>query len=267
MNHFPHPRTAAALALAALSVLGLAACEGGTGAKTDPASTTADAAVPQAGGPTGRGKPPKLLWMGDSVAEAEAPALGAALRASGGEFTSVAATASGNVTGSDAAETWKWLPEKLAAEKPQVLGYQITAFDWGTPDEQRKGYERLVKAVQDVRGKLVIVSTPPIRHNEIQKPHAAELAKAKDVAQEVARRHADTVTFVDSSELWGTDPAAEKAMRSKDGIHNCQQAAATFAQWFGGRLGKQYGFTLAPAEKWATGKWTGDASYGMAGCS
>ncbi|WP_406146181.1 SGNH/GDSL hydrolase family protein [Streptomyces sp. NBC_01012] len=205
--------------------------------------------------------------MGDSIAEAQAPALGAALRASGGDFLSLAATAGGNVVGNDAAKTWNMLPGKLKSVRPQVFAYQITAFDWGTPAEQRAAYERLAKAVGDVGGRLVIVSTPPIRHNEFQTPHKAELRTAPDAAREVSRKHPGQVRFVDSSRLWGDDPGAGKAQRSKDGIHNCQQAAATFAQWFGKQLGEQYGFSLAPAEQWATGSWTGDGSYSVIGCS
>ncbi|MFD3513879.1 SGNH/GDSL hydrolase family protein [Streptomyces sp. NPDC058657] len=205
--------------------------------------------------------------MGDSIAEAEAPALGAALRASGGEFMSLAATASGNVTGKDAGETWRMLPGKLKSVRPEVFAYQITAFDWGPREQQRAAYERLAKAVADVGGELVIVSTPPIKHNEIQKPHAVELKTAPDAAREVARNHPGKVHFVDSSQVWGTDPDGAMAQRSRDGIHNCQQAAATFAQWFGKQLGERYGFALAPAEQWATGSWTGDSSYAVIGCS
>jgi hypothetical protein len=55
-------------------------------------------------------------------------------------------------------------------------------------------------------------------------------------------------------------------MRSKDGIHTCQQGAAVYAKWFTERLGEEYGFTPVDVNKWATGSWTSDKAFAKFEC-
>lgn len=259
-------RTLAALALTATAaVLGLTACQGSSG--TQDASGTSGGQTETAGTAAPAAKPRKLLWMGDSIGEAEAPALGAAVTAGGAEFASMAAAGGGGVIGDIAAPTWDELPKKLAAFKPDVVAYQITTYDWGTADEQRAGYERLAKTVNDAGAELLIVSAPPFKIDDFYKEHEAAIRTAPLSAREVAGKHPDTVHFLDASALWGTDSSAAKAQRSKDGIHSCQQGSAAFAAWFGKELNKRYAFTPAAPEQWANGSWTGDKVYGPLGCA
>ncbi|MER5883976.1 hypothetical protein ABT160_09120 [Streptomyces sp. NPDC001941] len=70
-----------------------------------------------------------------------------------------------------------------------------------------------------------------------------------------------------ASDGGGTVVEGDKAQRSSDGIHSCQQGSAAFAAWFTEKLGKQLKFTPADAKSWATGAWTGDDRYGKLGCS
>ncbi|MCW8122942.1 SGNH/GDSL hydrolase family protein, partial [Streptomyces anthocyanicus] len=65
----------------------------------------------------------------------------------------------------------------------------------------------------------------------------------------------------------GDDSASERAQRSEDGIHSCQQGSAAFAVWFGEQLEKRYGFDPAAADAWATGDWTGAKVYSRLGCA
>ncbi|ATL31392.1 SGNH/GDSL hydrolase family protein [Streptomyces formicae] len=248
-------RRPAALALiAAAGVVALAACGGGqpSGEQSSDARKNA--------------KAPTVLWMGDSIAEAEAPALGAALKAGDADFTSMAAAGGGGVVGEIAKPTWGQLAKELKSAKPDVVAYQITTYDWGTPDEQRAGYERLAKQVNEAGADLVIVSAPPFKIDDFYKPHAAEIKTAPKSAEEVADKKEGKVRFLDAAALWGTDHAAPKAQRSKDGIHSCQQGSAAFAQWLTGELGKRYSFEPAPLDRWATGSWTGDKVYAPLGC-
>ncbi|QES45541.1 SGNH/GDSL hydrolase family protein [Streptomyces venezuelae] len=258
-------RRSAALALtAAVSVTVLAACGGGTsgtsdgdggaggGSKNADAHTNTDA--------------PRVLWMGDSIAGAEAPALGAALKAGAVPFKSMAADGGGGVVGDVAGPTWDELPKELASFKPDVVAYQITTYDWGTPDAQRAAYDKLAKTVGDAGADLVLVTAPPFKIDTFYKPHAAEIKTAPKSAAAVADRHKKKVHFLDAAALWGTDGTAPKAQRSKDGVHSCQQGSAAFAQWLTKELGRLYSFTPAPADQWATGSWTGSKVYGSLGC-
>ncbi|MFD3513888.1 SGNH/GDSL hydrolase family protein [Streptomyces sp. NPDC058657] len=251
--------------IAVVGVLGITACGS---ADTPKSSAGADAGKSDAAGPAAEkgGKPAKLLWMGDSIGEAQAPALGAAMKADGVGFKSMAAAGGGGVIGEIAAPTWESLPKELSSFKPDVVAYQITTYDWGTPAEQKAGYEKLAKTVNDAGAELVLVSAPPFKIDEFYKANEAAIKTAPKSAQDVAAKNPDKVHFLDASSLWGTDSAGAKAQRSKDGIHSCQQGSAAFAQWFDKELGKQYAYTPAPAADWATGPWTGDKVYGPLDC-
>ncbi|MFE9506534.1 SGNH/GDSL hydrolase family protein [Streptomyces anthocyanicus] len=260
-----HALVAAAVALA------LTGCQGsGTGVEVS-ASDGAAAGTPDGGTNSSDGKrddgPRRLLWMGDSIGEAQAPALGAAMKAGGVAFRSVAAAGGGGVVGEIAAPTWDGLPKTLKSFAPDVVAYQVTTYDWGTPAEQRAAYERLVKTVNEAGADLLLVSAPPFKVDDFYQPHEAEIASAPRSAKSVAEKHPDTAGFLDAAALWGDDSASERAQRSEDGIHSCQQGSAAFAVWFGEQLEKRYGFDPAAADAWATGDWTGAKVYSRLGCA
>ncbi|MER7758140.1 SGNH/GDSL hydrolase family protein [Streptomyces sp. NPDC097619] len=206
--------------------------------------------------------------MGDSIADAESPALLAALKASGIEATSMAAAGGGGVVGEIGAGTWKDLPGKISAVRPEVIAYQITTYDWDTPEGQKRDYERLARAAEKAGARLLLISAPPFDADDaFYKSHKKEIESAPKAAKEVADAHPGKVTYLDASALWGTDRTAEKAYRSKDGIHSCRQGSAAFAQWFTKELSKVTPFTLAAPDTWANGPWTGDERYAKLGCS
>ncbi|MCZ1019601.1 SGNH/GDSL hydrolase family protein [Streptomyces noursei] len=258
---------AAVLAVTAVTGAVLTGCGaggGGDGAlKTDPG----ESAQP---GPQGKDK--RVLWMGDSIAGAEAPPLEAVLKASGVGFKNAASDGGGTVVEGDrmagqiAESTWKDLAKNIESFRPNVIAYQVTTYDWGSADQQRASYEKLARTAQRAGAELVIVSAPPFKIDDFYKKYESAIASAPKAAEQVADRSGGKVRFVDASALWGTDPKAGKAERSSDGIHSCQQGSAAFAKWFTEQLGKAYGFTPAAPEKWATGSWTGDERYGKLGC-
>ncbi|MBH1937745.1 SGNH/GDSL hydrolase family protein [Streptomyces sp. AV19] len=268
-THTRRPRRRAAFAalLAATAVTGLALTGCGAGDDKDSGSKPgADNSA--AASPTGK----KVLWMGDSIAGAEAPPLEAALKASGVEVKNAASDGGGTVvegdktTGPIAKDTWKDLAKNIASFRPNVIAYQITTYDWGTAEQQRASYEKLARTARDAGAELVIVSAPPFKIDDFYKKSGGAIASAPKAAKEVADRSGGKVRFLDASALWGTDAGAGKAQRSSDGIHSCQQGSASFAKWFTERLGTAYGFAPADPAKWATGSWTGDARYGKLGC-
>lgn len=214
----------------------------------------------------------KILWLGDSIAGVEAPPLGAALKASGAEFKNASSDGGGTVVEGEkmsapiARTTWKGLRKDIASFHPDVIAYQITTYDWGTVQQQRASYEKLAQAALDADAELVIVSAPPYKVDDFYKKYAGAIKSAPKAAEKVAEASGGAVHFFDASALWGTDSTADEAQRSSDGIHSCQQGSASFAKWFTGRLGKQYGFTPAAPDQWAKGSWVEDRRYAKLGC-
>ncbi|RBQ20956.1 SGNH/GDSL hydrolase family protein [Spongiactinospora rosea] len=244
---------------AALAVaVALAGC-GAAAVTATPARTATPA-------PTATGV--KVLWMGDSIAGAQAPAVAAALTAAGVAVKDATSAGGGNVvagghevTTMGAADTWKRLQKEIASFRPTVIAYQITAYDWGTTRQQLAAYRKLARTAGDAKARLVLISPPPFKIDDFFRPHEKAIRSAPAMAAK-----AGNATFLDTADLWGDDPAADRAQRAKDGIHSCQQGSAAFAAWFAKRLGELTGFTPAAPAAWATGRWTGDERFGKLGC-
>ncbi|MFI7131982.1 SGNH hydrolase domain-containing protein [Nonomuraea sp. NPDC050153] len=249
-------RTAAVLAIAAgLTLAGCGAFTASSGAGQPTATRRAATGV-------------RVLWMGDSIAGAQAPALEAALTAGGVAFKNATSDGGGNVVAGDhevtamgARDTWKTLKENLASFRPTVIAYQITTYDWGTARRQLSAYQKLSRTAKDAGARLVLVSAPPFKIDEFFEPHKDAIKSAPAMAAKVTGVH-----YLDASELWGDDYAAARAQRAKDGIHSCQQGSAAFATWFARQLGELAGFTPAAPGVWATGPWTGDERFAKLGC-
>ncbi|MCT2583502.1 SGNH/GDSL hydrolase family protein [Actinophytocola sp. S1-96] len=206
---------------------------------------------------------PRILLLGDSVAAGEALPLAAAFEASGVAFQSVAATGGGNIVGPNAEENWKELPEQIASADPTVVVYQLTTYDWGTRQEQRAAYDKLLTTVTDAGAELVFVTSPPIRPDDFYEPHMPDLTRAPDVARAVAS--SGGATFLDATAVWGETYERTrdgKPDRSTDGIHTCPQGAARFANWLLTELAEHPGgFTPADPETWANTGWSADELF------
>ncbi|GAB2506172.1 hypothetical protein GCM10027063_51690 [Promicromonospora xylanilytica] len=206
-----------------------------------------------------------VLFMGDSVAAGEALPLEAAMTATGLTLESVAADGGGGVVGPLAESTWADLPGAIASAEPDVIVYQITTYDWGTRQEQRDGYERLVRTAADAGAELVLVPFPPIRPDDFYAPHMTDLDRTDDVAREVAAGSDGRAVFLDSSVVWGDTYQRlrdGKPDRSDDGIHTCQQGAARFAGWLVEELAARYaGPVPADPEDWVDAGWADDARF------
>lgn len=209
-----------------------------------------------------------VLLLGDSVAAGQALPLGEAFAASGVRFQSLASDGGGNVVGPFSEEQWETLPGEIAAAEPAVVVYQITTYDWGSEQEQRAGYERLLSTVDDAGAELVMVTMPPIEPDDFYRPHLPDLERTADVAGAVADASGGRAVLLDASEVWGDAYQRTRdgsADRSTDGIHTCPQGAARFTHWLLGELAERHpGFTPAPGEDWANTGWAGDERF--AGC-
>ncbi|MFE0152468.1 SGNH hydrolase domain-containing protein [Nonomuraea sp. NPDC059007] len=260
----PAGRRRAAAAVTVAAVVMLAGC--GASAGDGQAAADETARNPQKAATDVR-----VLWMGDSIAGAQAPALEAALKAGGAAFKNASSAGGGTlvagghpVTSKIAADTWKALKEDLSSFRPTVIAYQLTGYDWGTARQQLSAYQKLARTAKDAGARLVLVSAPPFKIDEFFKPHEAAIKRAPAMAAKAAGG-AD-VRYLDAAELWGSDYTAGKAQRAKDGIHSCQQGSAAFATWFTKRLGELAGFAPAAPADWATGPWTGDEQFVKLGC-
>ncbi|MCI3935523.1 SGNH/GDSL hydrolase family protein [Streptomyces sp. AN091965] len=252
------------LLLASLLTTATAVALTGCGAGSDSADTSGQ------GTPAKTGK--RVLWMGDSIAGSEAPALGAALKASGVAFKDASSTGGGTVVTGDrmagqiARTTWKDLAENITSFRPNVIAYQITTYDWGTSAQQRASYVKLAKTAHRAGAELVLVSAPPFKIDDFYRKYEGAIRSAPKAAKQVAAAADGKVRFLDADALWGTDATADKAQRSADGVHSCQQGSAAFARWFTDQLGKELSFEPAAPEKWAKGRWTADKRFGKLGC-
>lgn len=207
----------------------------------------------------------KVLLLGDSIAVGEALPLAAAFDAGGVAFESAAAEGGGNVVGPFAEEAWKKLPDQITAADPTVVVYQLTTYDWGTEQEQRAAYEKLLGAVTDADATLVFVTTPPIRPDDFYRPHLADMERAPDVARAVAAASPDQATVLDAATVWGDtyqQVRDGKADRGADGIHTCPRGAARFTHWLLNELAELFpGFTPPDPEEWANTGWSADMHF------
>ncbi|PUB30108.1 peptidoglycan/LPS O-acetylase OafA/YrhL [Promicromonospora sp. AC04] len=237
-------------------------------AEVDAGAVGSGDALPGSGAGSGSGSRPELstvLFMGDSIAAGEALPLDAAMTASGLTLESVASDGGGGVVGPLAESTWAELPAVINSVEPDVIVYQITTYDWGTEQEQRAGYERLVRVAADAGAELVVVPFPPIRPDDFYTPHMDDLDRTDDVARDVAASSGGRAVVLDSAVVWGDTFQRERdgtPDRSSDGIHTCQQGAARFAGWLLEELAQRYsGFVPADPQEWVDAGWAADARF------
>jgi hypothetical protein len=232
------------------------------------ACTAPPAARTSAGGRDGSGLG-TVLFAGDSVAAGESAPLTEAFAASEVRFQSIAAEGGGNVVGPNSEATWTKLRAAIKEAAPSVVIYQITTYDWGTPQQQKDAYTRLSATVTAAGATLVVVTMPPIRPDDFYAPHMAELNRAHEAARAVASASAGRAHLLDARAVWGDDYRRQRdgnADRSSDGIHTCPQGAARFTAWLLTELAEiRPGFTPAAPATWANTGWSADRHF--IGCS
>ncbi|WP_433175941.1 SGNH/GDSL hydrolase family protein [Actinoallomurus sp. CA-150999] len=246
-------RSGLVLGLTGLLLL-TAACSGG--------STATDASPARSSSGSG---PSKVLFLGDSIAAGEALPLAAAFKASHVGFQSIAADGGGNVVGPFSDKNWTKLPEQITSADPTVVVYQLTTYDWGSPQAQQAAYEKLLTTVTGAGAKLIFVTAPPIRPDDFYKPHMADLRRAPRTARTVAAGSSGRADVLDAGAVWGSTYQRVKdgkADRSTDGIHTCPQGAARFTNWLLTELAKRFpGLTPAAPRAWANTGWSADAHF------
>jgi peptidoglycan/LPS O-acetylase OafA/YrhL len=227
-------------------------------APTSPAATTTT--VPPTTttlfAPAGR-----VLMSGDSIAFDEWPAIAAAMYASGITIGSYVSPGAGLLD--TKYESTAAIEKAVADLHPDLVLYQGSLWDFGTPDEQRAAYERFADVVTADGTRLGLITIPPLRDDAADN----QLSSLTGVMHEVADAHPGLVFVLDSDGAWGAtfklDVNGDKVPERKpDGVHVCPSGAAMYAVWLTGELQQRFtGFVPAPAARWATGNWVDDPRY------
>ena len=154
--------------------------------------------------------------------------------------------------------------EKAVADfHPDLVLYQGSLWDYGTPAQQRAAYDQFADDVLATGARLAFITLPPLRSDQTR----AQLTTLAGVMQEVADQHPGQVFVLNSDGAWGPtftqDVNGDKVPERKpDGVHVCPSGAAMYALWLMDELHSRFvDFVPAPATKWATAKWVRDPRY------
>ncbi len=229
--------------------------------KTSAAVTTTTAAtsttVARLLAPTNR-----VLMVGDSIAFDEWPAVASALYAGKISIGGYVSPGAGLL---DTRYDSTTAIDKLVVDfHPDLVLYQGSLWDSGTPDEQRAAYEQFTDFVLGHGARLALITIPPLRADH-QDP--ANLGALTGIMHDIADAHRGHVIVLDSDGVWGPaftqDVNGDKVPERKpDGVHVCPSGAAMYAIWLMNQLHEQFAdFVPVPPELWASGAWVGDPRY------
>ncbi|HEX2783299.1 MAG TPA: hypothetical protein VHN36_06915, partial [Ilumatobacteraceae bacterium] len=203
----------------------------------------------------------RILMAGDSIAFDEWPAVAAAMDASKITINSYVSPGAGLLDTKYDSSTF--IDKAVTDLHPDLVLYQGSLWDFGTPAEQRAAYDRFADAVLATGARLALITIPPLRADQA----TAQLATLTQVMHEVADQHPGEVFVLDSDRAWGPeftqDVNGDKVPERKpDGVHVCPSGAAMYAQWLMGELQQRFdSFVPAPPAEWATGQWVDDPRY------
>lgn len=223
---------------------------------TTPTSTTIQGPLPA---------PRSVLLMGDSVAYDLAPAFVAALSSTGVEVRSSAAVGGGllDTTG----PSFEYFTNELERWQPDMVIYQLSVWDYGTLDDQRRAYRRFTDAVLASGASLVYVTAPPL--SPLQP--VGSLAQLPAIIAAEAVAYPTLVRVLDASALWGDDFTTDLGGdgwidRKLDGVHVCPPGAARFANWLVAELAATAQLPVPPDDLWMLSGWIEDDRYSVELC-
>jgi peptidoglycan/LPS O-acetylase OafA/YrhL len=203
----------------------------------------------------------RVLFLGDSIAFDQQPAIAAAVRAAGLTFEGRAFPAQGVL--SEKADSWPEYLEVVSTFKPDLVIYQLSVWDLGPADQQRAAYQRLVELVRGSTSSLLFLGMPPFA---VMDPKST-LPQLPAIVQALAAADPGNVRYLPVTDVWGTTYAQDLDKdgvpeRKPDGVHMCPSGAARIAAWLVEQLAVAYdGVRPAPVRTWATGAWTNDERY------
>ena len=203
----------------------------------------------------------RVMMTGDSIAFDEWPAVAAAMTASKVTTGSYVSPGAGLL---DTKYDSSTIIEKAVTDyHPDLVLYQGSLWDVGTPAQQRAAYQQFANFVLGTGARLAFITMPPLRTDQAR----AQLATVPGIMQEVADQYPGQVFVLDSDGAWGPtfaqDVNGDKVPERKpDGVHVCPSGAAMYALWLMNELQLRFtDFVPAPTAMWVTGKWVHDPRY------
>lgn len=203
----------------------------------------------------------RVIMTGDSLAFDEWPGVAAAMYAS--------KIAIGSYVSPGAGLLDTKYPSLAEIEKaitnfhPDLVLYQGSLWDYGTPEQQRAAYESFTDFVLASGARLGFITIPPLRADQ----HNDQLTPLTGLMNDIAAAHPGSVFVLDSKGAWGPvfaqDVNGDKIPERKpDGAHVCPSGSAMYAIWLTSQLQQRFAaFEPAPASVWAAGNWVDDPRY------
>jgi len=155
------------------------------------------------------------------------------------------------------------IDQAVVDNRPDLVLYQASLWDFGTRDEQRVAYENFADLVIGHGARLGFITIPPLRDDQ-RNPQLETLAV---IMHEIADEHPGKVFVLDGNTIWGPvfaqDINGDKVPERKpDGVHVCPSGAAIYAIWLMDQLHQRFAdFVPTPPAQWATGEWVKDPRY------
>ena len=204
------------------------------------------------------------IWAGDSVAYDLAPAVDAALAASGVTIGADGSYPGIRLLGSDRTlRLTSQLGERITSSGADTVMMVVSTWDEAETDEDYAAGLRELADLLPPTGQLIVVSSPPTGDDGVNE----QLDRLAAVAKEVATLSDGHIAYVDASSVWA-DPVVLDANgdgapeRKRDLIHVCPSGAANFAAWLAVELNARFdGLTPADPGTWAGGDWVVDPRY------
>jgi hypothetical protein len=203
----------------------------------------------------------RVIMTGDSLAFDEWPGVAAAMYASKIAIGSYVSPGAGLLD--TKYPSLEEIEKAITSFHPDLVLYQGSLWDFGSPDQQRAAYESFTDFVLASGARLGFITIPPLRADQ----HNDQLTPLTGLMNEIADAHPGTVFVLDSTGAWGPvfaqDVNGDKIPERKpDGAHVCPSGSAMYALWLTSELQQRFAdFTPAPATAWATGPWVDDPRY------
>ena len=164
---------------------------------TAPATTTTSLLAPTS----------RVLMLGDSMAFDEFPAVAAAL------YTGKIAIGSYVSPGAGLLDTkynsTEAIDKAVLDFHPDLVLYQASLWDFGTPDQQRAAYQHFTDVVLGQGARLALITTPPLRSDQ----RNDQLATLPGIMNEIARQHPGQVVGLERRRRVGPHLSAGRERR------------------------------------------------------